>query len=94
MQLPTAPEGYKYIMIETGDANDDYIEVVSGLSEGDVIYVTITKNAQSAMGFGMGGGLSGGMGGGMPAGNRGSMGGGMPSANRGAMGNGMGGGMR
>ncbi len=86
MRLPTAPEGYKYIMIETGVANDDYIEVVSGLSEGDVIYVIVTKNTQSAIGFGMGGG--------MPAGNRGSMGGGMPSANRGAMGNGMGGGMR
>lgn len=86
-KLPTAPEGYKYIMIETGDANDDYIEVVSGLSEGDVIYVTVVKNTQSAIGFGMGGG--------MPAGNRGGMGGGMssgmPAGGRSGMSGGMGG---
>ena len=89
MRLPEAPEGYKYVMIETGDANDDYIEVVSGLSEGDVIYVAVTKNTQTSTGFGMGGGfhgnmggMSGGMPGGMPSGG---MPGGMSSGSRGGM---------
>ena len=102
-RLPDAPEGYKYVMIETGEANDDYVEVVSGLSEGDTIYVPVIKNTsgatQSPFGMGGMGGMSGGMGR-MPSGG---MGGGMPSGgmpsggmsgNRGGMGGGMPGGMR
>lgn len=89
MRIPDAPEGYKYVIVETGVANDDYVEIVSGLSEGDVIYVTVVKNTstqESAFGMGMGGGI----GGGMPAGGMGAMpNGGMPSGNRsGAMPNG------
>lgn len=89
MRLPDAPEGYKYVIVETGVANDDYVEIVSGLSEGDVIYVTVIKNTStSQFGFGMGGGMpSGGMGG-MPTGgmssNRGGMSG-MPSGGMGGM---------
>ena len=96
-RMPDAPEGYKYVMVETGDANDDYVEIVSGLSEGDVIYVTVIKNTSTTeqTGFGMSGGMPGGgmPGGGMPGG--GIPGGGMPGGamggNRGGMPGGMGG---
>ncbi len=87
MRLPNAPEGYKYIMVETGDANDDYVEIVSGLSEGDVIYYTIIKNTSTATSpFGMGG-FHGNMGSGMPSGG---MSGGMrPNGMSGGMSGGM-----
>ncbi len=95
IKLPDAPEGYKYIMVETGDANDDYVEIVSGLSEGDVIYYTVVKNTSTATSpFGMGGGMPGGMGGGMPSGMSGGMrSGGMSGSRSGGM-SGMPGGMR
>lgn len=91
-RFPDAPEGYKYITIETGEANDDYVEIVSGLSEGDVIYVTVVKNTATTAqtGFGIGSGMPGGgmPGGGMPGGG---MPGGAMGGNRGNMGGGMGG---
>ncbi|MBQ5777678.1 MAG: efflux RND transporter periplasmic adaptor subunit, partial [Oscillospiraceae bacterium] len=68
LRMPEAPEGYKYVKVTTGQANDDYVEITSGLSEGDVIYVYVLKNTEQAFaGFG---GMSGGMpmGGGMPSG--------------------------
>lgn len=92
LRLPDAPEGYKYIMVETGDANDDYVEIVSGLSEGDVIYYTVIKNTSTTTSpFGMGG-FHGNMGGGMPTGGMG----GMPSGSMhpSSMSGGMPGGMR
>ena len=79
---------YESIRIETGISDDDFIEVISGLEEGDM--VIIEQNQASNSGFGMMGmGMPGmgGMppGGGMPGGgmsgggaNRGGMGGGMP----------------
>ncbi len=77
-RMSEAPKGYKYTMVETGVANDDYVEIVSGLSEGDEIYISVIKNTQtSQVGFGMGGGMTGGMGG-MPSGGR-MPSGGMPS---------------
>lgn len=80
IRLPEAPDGYKYVMVETGAANDDYVEIAAGLSEGDEIYISVIKNAAtSAIGFGMGG--MGGMSG-MPSGNRMPSGGGMPSGGR------------
>ncbi len=96
MRLPDAPEGYKYVRIETGEANEDYVEVISGLSEGDIIYVTVIRNTSSTAqpGFGMGNRMPGGMpSGGMSFGsNRGGMpSGGMSYANRGGMSGGMGG---
>lgn len=33
-----APEGFKTVFVETGIANDDYIEIKSGLNEGDAVY--------------------------------------------------------
>lgn len=70
----SAPDGYKYVKVTLGLNNDSYIEIKSGLSEGDVILVPkLTVDAssssqnkqQSGMGGGMnsGGGMSGGNGG-------------------------------
>ena len=74
-----APEGYKSVKVETGVYNSEYIEIKSGLKEGDVVYTpqiqATTTDVFSDMAGMMGGGMPGGMGamgGGMP-------GGGMPS---------------
>ena len=100
-----APEGYKSVRVETGVYNDQYIEIKSGLSEGDVVYTPqIQAAVQSGAPMGgmmgamhssaMNGMMGGGMGGGrMPSGG---MGGGMPSGGMGGnrQGGGMPGGMR
>lgn len=85
-----APEGFKTVRVETGTYNDEYIEIKSGLSEGDIVYVQkIMPSAQDdvmakigAMHSGMGvspAGMGGGMpqGGGNMGGNPAGMGGGM-----------------
>lgn len=91
-----APEGYKSVQVETGVYNNEYIEIKSGLNEGDIVYTpqiqstaTDVFSDMAGMMGGMRGGMSSGMGGGMP--------GGMPSG--GNMGresrqSGMSGGMR
>jgi len=82
-----APEGFYYVQIETGITDGTYIEVISGLSEGDVILLPssagdastsmqFTPNAQNTMMGGMPG-----MGGGMP-GMSGMGGGGMSGGMR------------
>ncbi len=74
-----APEGYVYVSVETGVSDDSYIEVLSGLQEGDTVaYLQAVSSDSSDSGMMMGG-MAGGMpsGGGMPAGG-GGMGGGMP----------------
>ncbi len=85
---PQAPDGYTAKEIEIGISNEDYTEVKSGLSEGDLVYKTTTATSSgNNMMPGMAGRMNGGMGGmsgGMP-------GGGMPS---GGMAGGMPGGMR
>lgn len=92
-----APEGYKSVKVETGVYNDEYIEIKSGLSEGDVVYAPqvqfTNKDVFSEMMTGMGG-MRGGMGGGMPSGGMPS--GGMSSGRMGGTGqrSGMSGGMR
>ena len=48
------------VQVETGMQNDDYVEVLSGLSEGDVVLYTA---AEESRGFGMFGGMGGMMGG-------------------------------
>lgn len=70
--------------VVTGLSNSNYVEISSGLNEGDTVYY-VEKEEDTFPNFGgMGGGMPGGdMGGGMPGGG---MGGGMP-------GGGMGGGM-
>ena len=67
-----APDGYVYVQVETGVSDDSYIEITSGLQEGDTVAYLRTASSGSDM---MMGGMPGGdMGGGMPGG-----GGGMPS---------------
>ncbi len=74
------PEGYHAVKVETGISDDSYIEVTSGIAEGDIVYVpqatrdtssdTQQNQDQMMMGGGMGGEggppSGGGGGGGMP----------------------------
>ena len=57
------PAGYRAVEVETGFSNNSYIEIVSGLSEGDIIYV---PNATGGNNWGGGDMImyEGGMGGG------------------------------
>lgn len=69
-----APEGYVYVQVETGVSDDDYIQITSGLQEGDSVAYISQQSSDSS--FSMMGGMMGAMGGGgMPAGGGG---GGMP----------------
>ncbi|MCD7791901.1 MAG: efflux RND transporter periplasmic adaptor subunit [Oscillospiraceae bacterium] len=72
--------GYVTVEVTTGVSSDDYIEITSGLQEGDVVVYIPTSDSSSNMFGMMGGGM---MGGGM---DMGGGGGGMPG------GGGMGGG--
>lgn len=75
-----APEGCSYVTVEIGMADEDYVEIVSGLNEGDTVAYISRSITTSSGGFGMGmmpsgmmpGGMSGGMSGGMPSGMGGS----------------------
>lgn len=78
------PEGYRAIKVETGINDTEYIEIKSGLAEGDTVRALDTESSSANASFGNGeemmpqmGGMSGNMGGGMPAG--GGMGGGSRS---------------
>ena len=78
VQDMTAPDGYVYVKITTGTSDDDYIEVASGLQEGDTIAYDADaaekQNASDRMEFMVGpGGGSGG-----PSGGNGGPGGGGP----------------
>lgn len=91
------PDGWKAVEVETGLSDANYIEIVSGIAEGDIVYVPQvireSSEEQGEMGEmpgGMGGmgGMSGGDMGGMPSGGGGGMpsgGGGMPSGGGGGM---------
>lgn len=86
-----APDGFKSVKVETGAYNNQYIEIKSGLLEGDIIYVPQIKSSgnenpmAAMMGGGMPGGMRGGMSGGMGSMPSGSPSGGMPSGNRSGM---------
>ncbi len=56
-------EDYYSVEITTGVSGDDYIEIVSGLQEGDTVAYIPTSSSSSEMGMMMGG-MPGGMGGG------------------------------
>lgn len=79
-----APEGYVYVQVETGVSDDNYVQILSGLREGDTVaYATRTSSgSNSAMMWGPGGMPGGGVpgsgipGGGMPSGGGPSGGGG------------------
>lgn len=72
-----APEGFHSVDVETGTADAQYIEITSGLNEGDTVYTSMQgsgleaqgseEDSMSGMNGGMGG-MSGGMGGGAPGG--------------------------
>ena len=68
-------EDYYSVEVTTGVSGDDYIEIVSGLQEGDTVVYIPTSSSSSEMGMMMGG-MPGGMGGGMPSGGGGMGGGG------------------
>lgn len=82
------PDGYLAIRVETGINDTEYIEIKSGISEGDKVRTLNTQSSSENASFGaegmmpgMGGGMSGGMpggmsGGGMPGGGGMSRGGG------------------
>lgn len=72
-----APEGYVYVQVETGISDDSYIEITSGLQEGDT--VACLRTASDSSGFMMSGMPGGDVGGGMPVGGGGMPSGGMPS---------------
>ncbi len=76
------PAGFRSVEVETGLISEDYVEILSGLSEGDVVYIDPTSSTDSTAAFGMNGmgGMPGGggmpSGGGMPGGGGGMPGGG------------------
>lgn len=71
----SAPEGFYEVRVEVGINDDNNVEIISGLNEGDVVYVPYQSSSQSGLMM-MGGGM---MGGGMPSGGGMPGGGGMPS---------------
>ena len=69
----SAPDGYRSTKVETGVYNNQYIEIKSGLKEGDIVYVPQVQssgkeNTMASMMSGMRSGRMGAMGGGMPGG--------------------------
>lgn len=71
----TVPAGFREVDVEVGLINDDYVQILSGVEEGDIVYVAESSNNSSMMMPGMdgggmpgGGGALGGGGGGMPGG--------------------------
>ena len=74
--LSEVPEGFTAVKVETGLVTDDYVEIVSGLFEGQEIYVSETESSGMGMFGGMTMTFTGGPGGGGPSGG-GPGGGGM-----------------
>lgn len=71
----SVPAGFRAVEVETGIINDDYVEILSGLSEGDVVYVDPNAGSSQTSGFQMMIGPSG-MGGAAPMGGGNGGGGG------------------
>lgn len=75
----SVPAGFRAVEVETGLTNDDYVEIVSGLAEGEEVYVNESSKSTDAFMMGVpGGGMGGGPGSGMgaPAGRAGGSSGG------------------
>lgn len=82
------PDGFTSVTVKTGINDDSYIEIISGIEEGDEVWVPQIASSSDSQQNQMGGMPGGEMGGGMPGGG---MGGGMPGGGGGGM---PGGGMR
>ena len=61
-------EDYYSVEVTTGVSGDDYIEITSGLQEGDTVAYIQTSSSDSGFGMMGMGGMPGGGGGGMPGG--------------------------
>lgn len=77
-------EAHRYegrVEVTIGMQNDDYVEITSGLNQGDTVYYTESQSLTIMDMFAMAQGMNGGMGGGRTSGSRGGgqMPGGMPS---------------
>jgi len=79
-----APEGYCYVSVETGVSDDDFIQIVSGLQEGDIVAYIPPQSSGGSFDMMMGA-MPGGMGPGMPGGGGGAVPGGMPGGGGGGM---------
>lgn len=83
------PDGWRAVEVETGLSDTNYIEILSGIEEGDIVYVPEVARDSSSEDGEMGMMPGGDMGGGMPSGDMGSGmvggGGGMPSGGGGGM---------
>ena len=67
-------ETYYSVSVEIGTSDSNYIEILSGLQEGDTVAYIPTSASEGFGGMmpgGMGGEMPGGMGGGMPGGGPG-----------------------
>ena len=65
------PDGFEAVQVTTGIINDDYVEILSGLSEGDEVYISSDSGSSAQtnqMQMGGMGGPGGDMGGGTPGG--------------------------
>lgn len=90
------PDGFVAVEVEVGLINEDYVEILSGLEEGDEVYLDTSALAADSGTAAMGGGSAGGfmdgmMGGGSFGGSMGgggSFGGSMGGGGRGGMGGG------
>lgn len=74
----SVPAGFRAVEVETGLISDTYVQIVSGLSEGDTVYVSESSKSTSAFMMPMGapaGGGTGGMGASGYGGGRSGMGG-------------------
>ena len=83
------PDGWRAVEVETGLSDTNYIEILSGIEEGDIVYVPEVARDSSSEDGEMGMMPGGDMGGGMPSGDMGGGmaggGGGMPSGGGGGM---------
>lgn len=84
-----APEGYKSVEVKTGISDDSYIEIISGLTEGQEVKgmdMNTDDSMEEMMGAMQGGPGGGGPGGGPGGGSGGPGGGGAPGGGGGAPG--------
>ena len=80
-------EAHRYegrVEVTIGMQNDDFVEITSGLNQGDTVYYTESQNLTIMDMFAMAQGMNGGMGGGKTSGSRGGgqMPGGMPGGGK------------